>query len=555
MHAYARDWGMWGPHARTRGTTISLADVMGTVHDRSTTVGSFAWERYNDVNAVTGTMARHAIDSVGGLGLPGLTWNSRNAYRHDYPADDERGELKRRSAAAGDIVGLLATGVLANQWRKTGYSSFGARGPSGVAMRVGIGAMLAGGSAASARKIVQNAIDDGELGMTLATPAGVAGAILGHRLGGAGNAARTARVIGAGLSGAAAGYAAFRLGSGPLRFSQGHIGEPAPYEVPPLDGKLAPAAFARGAWNHFAEEGPLTQGATFGRAWKQRDHVRDRYTTPELAGALVGDVGALALMGTGALAVTLRTMGQSRADVLQTPLGRAATALSVPARFVGWTRRVGNGYKLLNMTADERAAALSKQAAEKGHLGLRRAERGLRLAQKLQHNYRGRAPELLYLATTGIVGLTLYDAYRSGRWSKSGIPDGPTTAALAAAGMTGAAGLLTWKSSALQALPLKLRVPTAALTAAALYAGVAMVRGSVEQLATDANELHRRRPVEQAGIASGLTVGGGVGGALVGIRAARGLHYLGTGPVVGAVAGTVAGSALAYGFAPLVAGG
>jgi len=542
-------------------------------------LGYKAYQRYEDVETFLSHAGRHAVDSLGGMGIPGLTWNSRDAYR-TYDKD-----VKRKGAAAGSVGAAIIAGALATQWRRGGYSAFGLdKSALGRPLaRLAIGGMLTGGLVSSVYNASRNAADDGDLRMTLTTVGAFAGAFGGYLIGKRTTGLAASIAAGAGLAvGAGAGYA----GGGFTRFAPSQHGQHhplsslrpdrvlEPLERPRLASHPALAAL-RGGWNHFAEEGPLTQGATFGKAWKQRDQVRNRYTTPELAGAMVGDLAALTLMGTGSLAVTLRVLNKSNAKILDSPIARLSDTLSLPARTIGFVKNAGVASRIHQI--DDKIEREAAEAAFRGKVGDKKQEKYLRFAQRL-HKHKGRWPEALYLFTGAMVGYTVYEAYKGGRGSKLGAPNGPVSAGIAGAGILGATVALRTRAPFIKSLPPKFRMATAFGTSTALWAAIVGVRGSLEQFAGDSAELHRRRKFSPSSPVAGAFVGAGtLAGAVGGARLLRGLNLGGAGglrlpagitvprwlpggielsrsTVLGAGLGGFGGTMTATAFAPLVAG-
>lgn len=270
------------------------------------------------------TATRHLLDANVTFGQSSERYNARDQYRRSY-TDGQR-------VAAGVGTGLavavpLSAGALwAQRGMKipglsahsdavvTGLSKAKLGGLSPAAIQnIGRAAgvvALGGATYVGVRKTMEMTDDDGHFGavggasgILLGTAAGVA---VGMKLGGK---------VGAmtGLAGAVAGGTAGYMGGSRVKVGEREVGTEH-VQAPQVDASVGDrvGSFAGGAFNHFNETGPATQGISMGYRWGLRDAVTTKYSNAERAGAMHGDLLAAGIMGGGALAVGGGLLGMSR---------------------------------------------------------------------------------------------------------------------------------------------------------------------------------------------------------------------------------------------------
>ncbi|MBC7645227.1 MAG: hypothetical protein H7123_08875 [Thermoleophilia bacterium] len=250
------------------------------------------------------TATRHAANIDLTAGLNGRRYNERNAYRTEYSG------TQRYAAGVGTALGAIAPAAAASMWLNKGASVGGLSGKSLLAGRVAAGTALAGLTVVGGlemRKIVQ---DDGHLGSlgslgglvggyaaasALGKNASYRGVPLGTLIGGAGA-----------IAGAIGGYQAGKL----IHVGPGHLKEASANTTKTHSGVAGGALdFTRGAATSFINNGPITQGVNIDTVWHSDAVFKNETAKPEQAGGLVGNLGAAALLGGGALAVSKSLIG------------------------------------------------------------------------------------------------------------------------------------------------------------------------------------------------------------------------------------------------------
>jgi len=499
------------------------------------------WGRLQDV---LGHAGRHAANNIGAVGIPGMTWNVREAYRTRYNAD------QRMGAALGDAVTIGVAAMLLGAWQRKQFAVPAILGLPPTAIRVVAIGALGMGVANSIVRTVQNTRDDGNLGMLGASIAVMGSVLLTRNV--PGKVQGKVAMIGAA---AIAGIAGHWLGS-QVRLGAGHLGQAAPRP----DSEKLPGhpllAGLRGTFNHFVEAGPISQGTSFGKSWHQTQAMQERYTDGELAGGMVGDVIAGAFVGTSALVVGARVLGRPEADRLRrSTLSRLSMELSVPGRIIGKLKDVGS-LATVEANAIPDIIARTADSATQLRWAQRTQEDLLRKVKDRVINFKGKRPDLLYAFGAGIFALTLWDAYYAGSDKKNSNIGGPAAAALAAAGMITGAALVSRYAPIVKDLPASVRPGMSLVTAAAVVAAVQMLREPIGSFVDGARFLHQRRNGVQLNAASVGMVGlGGVAGGLLGVRGAELLAYQGPLRVAAISAGAIVGGLIGFGFAPLLAPG
>ncbi len=250
------------------------------------------------------TAVRHMVDSsLVGFGIPSSRYNARDQYRRTYNDD------QRLGAGMGPALGVALTAGAGATWFKSGLrlpqqaTNFPA-----VARAVGVAA-LGAAAAVAVKKSMEISEDDGNFA-AVGTTAGVLGGAAAGIAIGSKFAGKYAPLVTAGS--AIAGGIAGHFAGAAIKNGDGHIGEEFKQDAQ-VDRNFGDRlkSFARGAFDHFVEVGPITQGISLGYRWNMHDTVQHKYSNNEYAGAMHGDLGAAAILGGGALAVGAGLMGVS----------------------------------------------------------------------------------------------------------------------------------------------------------------------------------------------------------------------------------------------------
>ncbi len=269
------------------------------------------------------TATRHMLDANVTFGMSSDRYNARDKYRRTYS------DTQRAGAGVGTALGValpVAAGVawmqrglkvpgISNQSAAvtSGLEQAAVRGMSPAVMqnigRVAGVAALGVAAAVGVKKTIEITQDDGHL-----AAAGTAAGVIGGAVGGAAVGTRFGgkiAAVSAGL-GALAGGVAGHFGGKAIKIGESQIGKEH-VQAPQVDTNAGDriGSFARGAFNHFNEVGPATQGISFGYQWGMRDAVQKRYSNAERAGGMHGDLLAAGILGGGALAVAGGLLGMS----------------------------------------------------------------------------------------------------------------------------------------------------------------------------------------------------------------------------------------------------
>ena len=525
-----------GPSAADSGGEHGW-DLVDTVEEwvgRYQVVYDATWGR---VSKVLSAVGRHSINNLGGLGIPGHAWNVRDAYRTSY--DDD----KRLGAAVGDALTVGVAALMLRAWHARQFATPAVWNlPRPLVVSAGL-ALLGVAATSGIANSVHDAQDDGDL-RGLGTAAGIVGAVLVSRMVPGTWPSRITLVAG----GAAAAVAGYHLGRR-VEVGPGHLGEDVP-EASRLE-HAPPLAAARGAWTHFVEAGPLSQGTGFGKSWGQVADMRRRYTDAELAGGMTGDVLAGTIVGTTALVATGRVLGRAQTSRLtQSPLARLGMELSIPARVVNKLRDTGALVNIVPGSAEAELAAIAARTGE--HVGASRTERWWGQISGMALEYDGAVPQLLYLAGAGLFVWTLLDAYNAGENSKNGRVDGGASAAITGVGILGGAALVAKYAPGVRELPRAVKPGVALIAASACAAAISLLREPVGSFIDGAVELNQRRGATIDPLSVGVTATGALAGAVVGARAAKLMSF--GGPIrLGLIgAGLAIGGGVGWSFAPLV---
>lgn len=498
-----------------------------TWHDRT-------WGR---VENVLGAAGRHATNNLGGLGMPGSAWNVRDAYRNDYTPD------KRLGAGLGDALTIGVAALILHSWRSRQFVSPAVYGLPPKLVTVAGMAFLGAAAASGVARTVQDTQDDGHLGAVAAATAAAGAALLSRNVSGKWTG-RAAMVLGPVL----AGVAGYQLGMR-VKVGDGHLGEP--YGESSRLEHAPPLAAARGAWNHFAEAGPLSQGTSFGSTWGQVAAMRERYTDAELAGGMAGDLFAGTIVGTTALIATGRVLGRAQTSALtRTPLARLGMELSVPARVVNKLRDVDGLLKVSPGAAESEVEKIAIRTAE--NVGRRRQEALWGKLSKYALKYDGKVPQLLYIAGGALFAYTMWEAWNAGENSKNRRIGGPISMGVTGAGVIGGAALIAKFAPGVRDLPRAVKPGVAIIAASAIAASISLLREPIGSFVDGAVELHERRGARADGASTALAGAGLLAGTMTGERAAKIMGFSGGLRAGSVVLGAAVGAAAGWGFAPLV---
>jgi len=266
----------------------------------------------------TSAATRHMLDANVTFGQAGDRFNARDDYRREYTG------TQRLGAGVGTAFGVALPATAAVAWARKGSRVPGLASltdtaaasasrlniPAKLALNtgrvVGYGA-LAAATGVGVRKSIEIAKDDGDF-RALGTATGVVGGAVAGAKVGAGKFTPLVAGAGAVLGGIGGNFAGRQVDAG-----EGAIGKEN-VQAPQVDVDAGDRAtsFARGAFNHFTEVGPTTQGVSLGYKWGMRSAVQNQYSNSERAGAMHGDLLAAGILGGGALAVATGLMGMSK---------------------------------------------------------------------------------------------------------------------------------------------------------------------------------------------------------------------------------------------------
>lgn len=414
------------------------------------------------------TATRHMLDANVAFGMASDRYNARDQYRRTYSDDQRTGA----GIGTGLAVALpIAAGV---GWAQRGFRVPGAA--AGISQHAGraIGVAALGLAAGvGVKKSIEIAKDDGHLGA-----AGAAAGIIGGAVGGAAIGRRFGGKIAAMSTtvGAIAGGIAGHVGGTQVRIGEGNIGTPN-VQGPQVDDGAGDRvrSFARGAFNHFSEVGPSTQGISLGYSWNMRDTVKKHYSNAERAGGMHGDLLAAGILGGGALAVGAGLVGMSH------HASQGISGLRAGADIAG------------NVLARGPLTGAMQKLTSKGALGVG-------------------------AAAAGISALTTWKAFDADRDSM-----GTGTAAAIAAGTlaatAGTAALIS-RSSAFSSMSGGVKAANSTLVAAALIGVLSSARLPLQQFVNDASDAHDARGKVDTPVmatATGVSALGGGYGAFKGL--------------------------------------
>ncbi|MCW2922183.1 MAG: hypothetical protein JWL76_2057 [Thermoleophilia bacterium] len=439
---------------------------------------------------VASTATRHMLDANVTFGSSSDRYNARDKYRRTYS------DQQRLGAGVGTALGValpVAAGVawmqrglkvpgISNQAAAVsgGLEQAAVRGMSPVVMqnigRVAGVAALGVATAVGVKKTIEITKDDGNLG-AVGTAAGVVGgaiggAAIGKRFGG-----KIAAVSG-GL-GALAGGIAGHYGGKAIKIGESQIGKEH-VQAAQVDTNAGDrvGSFARGAFNHFNEVGPATQGISFGYQWGMRDTVQKKYSNSERAGAMHGDLLAAGILGGGALAVATGLMGQSA--------------------------HAAQGVSNLRAGADIAGGVLSRGA----------------ITSQIQRMGNGGAIGM-GAAAAAIAGVTGWKAFQSDKETFGG----GAAAAIGVGTLAATAGTaaLISRSGAMSTMAPGAKAASSALVAAALIGVLSSARLPLQQFMNDAKDAHAANQDIDPIVKFGAT---GVGAAAGGFGAFKGLSKM-----------------------------
>lgn len=272
--------------------------------------------------AATGT--RHMLDTNVTFGRSSERYNARDDYRNRYT------DGQRTAAGIGTAFGVALPVAGGLGWATRGFKVPG--GPaaavalapnSGLKARIAAAltgptayklagratgtALLGVAAGVGVKKSFDIATDDGHFGAVGGAGGAIAGAAAGiaasRKL--SGRAAAMSATVGGVVGGVAGFYGGKQVDKGDGFIGKEHV------KAPNTDVDLGDraASFASGAFNHFNEVGPTTQGMSFGYQWGLQEQVREGYSNSERSGAMHGDLLAAGILGGGALAVAGGLMG------------------------------------------------------------------------------------------------------------------------------------------------------------------------------------------------------------------------------------------------------
>ncbi len=304
-------------------------------------------------------------------------------------------------------------------------------------------AALGVATAVGLKKTIEITKDDGHL-----AAAGAAAGVIGGAIGGAAVGKRFGgkiAAVSAGL-GALAGGVAGHFGGKAIKVGESQIGKEH-VQAPQVDEHVGDrvGSFARGAFNHFNEVGPATQGISFGYQWGMRETVQQKYSNAERAGGMHGDLAAAAILGGGAAAVAMGLMGRSA------HAAQGASGLKAGADIAGSVLAKG---------------ALTGQIQRMGNAGAIG----------------------MGAAAAAVAGVTGWNAFQSDKETFGG----GAAAAIGVGTLAATAGTaaLISRSSAFSTMAPGTRAASSALVAAALIGVVSAARLPLQQFMNDAKDAH-----------------------------------------------------------------
>jgi hypothetical protein len=332
---------------------------------------------------VVSTATRHMLDADVTFGMSSSRYNARDKYRNSYT------DAQRTAAGIGTVLGVAIPVTAGAAWIQKSLAVPGITGAEGAAVtglekakvlgmspgvvkwagRAAGAAALTAAIGVGAKKSWEISQDDGNLGAfggaTGVLAGAAAGVVAGRFL--KGRSAAVAAGVGAAVGGVAGHFAGKAIDGDSsigkkLGLGASQVGVPFE-QAAQVDANAADRvkSFGRGAFNHFNEVGPATQGISFGYSWGMRDTVQTKYSNSERAGAMHGDLLAAGIMGGGAMAVVA-----SMARAGATP---GASALAAGASTAGAVLERG---PLMNMASKlgTTGSAAAAGAAAAGIIGL-----------------------------------------------------------------------------------------------------------------------------------------------------------------------------------------
>ncbi len=519
-----------GLHADIRSKAERWIDYGQNTYNFGKNIFDATWGNFDDF---TGHAARHMVNDLAGAGIPGEVWNSRNAYRTKY------NDVQRAGASAGDAGAVVAAVAIGLGWHQRGYSFFGRTGARLAFGRAVLGSMLIGGAVAGLRNTINNIQDDHHFG-GIGAAAGAAIGLIAMRKFRPTPWIAVGGVVAAGTAGWFAGHA---------RKINGGEKEKTPI-APNAKYPGGLLGFTRGAFVHFAEEGPLTQGVSFGNAWEEREAFEKRYQDEERWGGMTGDMIAAGFAGGGSLVVANRVLGRDTSRLQNSRLIKLGNSMSVPSHIVGKLKDLPDLDDIVKGAPGDHLLDETGKKLSSGKVGVKLQEDIVNFFTKRSLKYRGRFPELLYLGGAALAAYTIYEAWDAGENGKSPVANGAASAGI----MGGILGLSTLliatKHPNIRRLPNPVGPGMALATSAAVGAAMMMVRGPVENFIQGAKFMHKEHPVENHAGALSMMTAGGAGGLLVGNHLS-GLMKSGTTLRIGAMAsGAAIGAGIALAYAP-----
>jgi hypothetical protein len=332
---------------------------------------------------VASTATRHMLDADVTFGMSSSRFNARDKYRNSYS------DAQRTGAGIGTVLGVAVPVTAGAAWIQKSLAVPGISGAEGAAVtglekakllgmspnvikwsgRAAGAVALGAATAVAVKKSWEISQDDGNLGAIGGASGVLAGAAAGVAVGRhlKGPSAAMAAGIGAAVGGIAGHFGGKAIDGNSAIGKKLGIGESkigTPFEqAPQVDANAGDRvkSFGRGAFNHFNEVGPATQGISFGYQWGMNDAVKTKYSNSERAGAMHGDLLAAGIMGGGAMAIV-----GSMARAGATP---GASALAAGASTAGAVLERG---PLMNMASKlgSTGGAAAAGAAAAGILGL-----------------------------------------------------------------------------------------------------------------------------------------------------------------------------------------
>ena len=440
---------------------------------------------------VASTATRHMLDANVTFGQSSDRYNARDKYRRTYS------DQQRLGAGVGTALGVALPVAAGVAWMQRGLKVPGVSGQAAAvtsgleqaavrglspALMQNVGraagvAALGLATAVGVKKTIEITKDDGHLGA-----AGTAAGVVGGAIGGAAVGKRFGgkiAAVSAGL-GALAGGVAGHFGGKAIKIGESQIGKEH-VQAAQVDTNAGDrvGSFARGAFNHFNEVGPATQGISFGYQWGMRDTVQKKYSNAERAGGMHGDLLAAGILGGGALAVATGLMGGSTAAAHQ-------------------------GVSGLKAGADIAGGVLSRGA----------------ITSQIQRMGNGGAIGM-GAAAAAIAGVTGWKAFQSDKETFGG----GAAAAIGVGTLAATAGTaaLVSRSSAMSTMAPGAKAASSMLVAAALIGVLSSARLPLQQFMNDAKDAHAVNKDIDPIVKFGAT---GIGAAAGGFGAFKGLSKM-----------------------------